>query len=375
MSFVFAPSGSPWIHSLADALARSEPVWMYAFHDWHVYFRNRPSWPSSHPESDLRREMKVFPTGYAGWLEPIARPFMRRIIHGAYERAATESGLRPWFVVTRPYMNNWISDIPTDRLIYHNVDEYTLYRPSRANHIRKQEDALIREAEHVFCVSDHQVQKIRNRHSDRKEKIHHLPHGVDASKLNIDPRSSYDSDTVGYVGNLTDRIDWALVRSVVQDMQDIDFVFVGGLEDLETGGNPEDNWKENRAWVFSQPNVKHTGRVPQEEVASYYASFSVTWIPYDADHPFNIASCPTKIMDSLASGRPVVSTPVPECTLYPEWIRIAEHSEEIVHHLRESMRNANDDNRSAQVDFARKNTWAQRADNLRSLLSSKELSS
>ncbi len=47
-------------------------------------------------------------------------------------------------------------------------------------------------------------------------------------------------------------------------------------------------------------------------------------IPYRADHPFNIACCPTKIMDYMAAGRPVVSTDLPECELYSDVFDVVE---------------------------------------------------
>jgi hypothetical protein len=48
--------------------------------------------------------------------------------------------------------------------------------------------------------------------------------------------------------------------------------------------------------------------VPQEEVTRYYWSSAVNWVPYDLNHPFNQAACPTKIMDSLGSGRPTTGS-------------------------------------------------------------------
>jgi hypothetical protein len=75
-------------------------------------------------------------------------------------------------------------------------------------------------------------------------------------------------------------------------------------------------------------------------------------------------------MDSIASGRPVVSTPVPECTLYPEWIAIVETPEEAAQTLRRQVQDHRDESLRDQVQFARTQTWPHRARELKDLLSS-----
>jgi len=42
----------------------------------------------------------------------------------------------------------------------------------------------------------------------------------------------------------------------------------------------------------------------------------VILIPYAQNDRFNRACSPTKIMDGLGSGRPIVATAIPECRLY-----------------------------------------------------------
>ena len=104
-------------------------------------------------------------------------------------------------------------------------------------------------------------------------------------------------------------------------------MFVGGLEGYSGAVNLP-NWRQHRAAALYLPNVRHIGKVPQEQVKKCYWSFAINWIPYAINHPFNQASCPTKIMDSIATGRPVLSTAIPECRLYPERIKIFRSAEE-----------------------------------------------
>jgi hypothetical protein len=112
--------------------------------------------------------------------------------------------------------------------------------------------------------------------------------------------------------------------------------------------------------------VKQVATVPQGKVGEFYWSFGVTWIPYATDHVFNVLSCPTKIMDGLASGRPVLSTDIPECRLYPDWISVFHTVDEAVNLIRARLAAAGSERaRTAsrdQVDFVRReHTWAHRA--------------
>jgi glycosyltransferase involved in cell wall biosynthesis len=176
--------------------------------------------------------------------------------------------------------------------------------------------------------------------------------------------------TVGYVGSLGDRLDWKLISQVIQGCPDVTFVFVGGLDE-QTMIN-QGNWQATRQTVLTSPNVRHIGKVPSDKVANYYWSFAISWIPYLVNHPFNQASCPTKIMDSIASGRPIVSTSVPECCLYPEWIKILDSVEETISFIRQELdySNKHEDHEKIlkQLKFANQNTWQIRAKTLEQLL-------
>ena len=78
--------------------------------------------------------------------------------------------------------------------------------------------------------------------------------------------------------------------------------------------------------VSARPNVHALGWRPQETIAAYNRAFDVCLIPYRTDHPFNRACSPTKIMDYMGTGRPIVSTALPECRLYDHLFHVAADS-------------------------------------------------
>lgn len=328
--------------------------------------RLRPHWPEGKLPAGLRRAFWVLPPGYAGSLAPIFAPLLRWRL--ACARSEVGENGTPWVVVPYPWFHRATYDVPAGRLIYYNLDDYPLYQPVRSAVIQQQEEELLCRAALTICLSQRQVKSLQARVSvDRAERIRHLPLGVVEGYLNPFPDRVPMARTVGYVGNLIDRVDWRLVRETARAMPDVEFIFVGGLEG-SGGGGSRPGWEAERAAALALPNVRRIGPVRQEEVPGYYWSFGVNWIPYATDHAFNQAACPTKIMDGLASGRPVVGTDLPELRLYPEWITIARDAADMVAVLSQRLTTSSDaadvTRAASQVNFARGHTWAQRAGTL-----------
>jgi glycosyltransferase involved in cell wall biosynthesis len=284
---------------------------------------------------------------------------MQHVVQSWYKDLVRPDRPAPRLVTTQPFTAPWTRPLPDHRLIYYNLDDYALYRPERAERIEALEDELIRRAPLVLCLSQYQVESLSERHPDRSEDIRHFPLGVTEAFLNPEPDAPPTPNTVGYVGNLSDRVDWPLVASVVEQCPNLRFIFVGRADE-----SSDDAWSGARDYVFEQDHVDHAGYVPQEDVTSYYWTSSVNWIPYDFDHPFNRAACPTKIMDSLASGRPVVSTPTPEFALYDDWITLAQTPDALADALRRAAGAHDPTRNAAQVEFAAQHTWPRRASQL-----------
>src|SRR5690606_7434353 len=97
----------------------------------------------------------------------------------------------------------------------------------------------------------------------------------------------------------------------------------------------------------NKANVHHLGWRPQSKLGRYIRSFDACLIPYRTDHPFNLACCPTKIMDYMGSGRPIISTSLPECQLYRELFDVLEDADAFLDTTAKLLRNQSDDGRAA----------------------------
>ena len=363
---LFLGANTPWVYALASALSEDRSVAAVAVYDRSNYRRLRPSWPEGPKAARLEREFWVFLPGYAGRLEPLLRPWFRRRVRGILKRLIrVQADCQPWTVVPYPWFGPALGRWSAKRIVYYNLDDYVLYHPARRARILAQEADLVARARWTLCLSHLQTERLRARLPAHAKRILHFPLGVTEAFLNPAPESPPAAGTVGYVGNLGDRVDWELVCAVAAAVPQAKFVFVGGLEDGIGSGRRAD-WLAHRKAALALPNVRHAGKVAQEAVIPFYWQSAVNWIPYATDHPFNEAACPTKIMDAIAAGRPVFSTGTPECRLYPEWITVADRAENLAAGLRRALATAPDAARSRrQVDFARGHTWTHRAEELR----------
>ena len=97
---------------------------------------------------------------------------------------------------------------------------------------------------------------------------------------------------------------------------------------------------------LARPNVHVLGWRPQEAIHLYNRGFDVCLIPYATDHPFNRACCPTKIMDYMGSGRPIVSTDLPECRLHDGLFHVASGVDAFIDDVRAILAAGSDDGRA-----------------------------
>lgn len=359
LSFLFLGANSPWTYGFAEALAHHHHTHAVQFYDWRTYYLLKPTWSKRIPPFLLNRSIQVLPTGYAGRLETLFRFYLQQLIQRWCRQLKQRSGESPWVILPHPDFAPWVRNIPSERLIYYNFDDYVLYRPNRDKKILEQEKELVERATITLCASHFQLNAFKKRYSHRASHLCHYPHGFVDTYLNPQVENPPEPMTIGYVGNLGDRLDWQLIYQVIKACSRLTFIFVGGLDEqimLRQG-----DWQATREAVLGLPNVRHIGRVSSDRVAKYYWSFAVSWIPYVVEHPFNQAACPTKIMDGMASGRPILSSDIPECRLYPDWITIfnsAENAIALIHkQLAFSGKPEAYEKSLKQLEFARQYTW------------------
>jgi glycosyltransferase involved in cell wall biosynthesis len=306
----------------------------------------------------FRREL-VLPSG---WMKRFPRVGMRpiaRTIRTFWERS--DPAARRALVLTYPHYVELLNRLEPGRSLYYNIDDYTLYWPRVAAEVVRLEREAVLRTDLTVCVAHARAEELRAALPAAAGRIHHVPHGTPEGFLTPEPCrlpgqapddiAHLPRPLLGYVGSVEGRVDWPLMRRLGEAFPDASLVIVGRPP---LPGRRPPSWHDEWRALAERPNVHALGWRDQAELPAYYAAFDVSLIPYRIDDPFNRACSPTKIMDGMGSGRPIVATALPECRLYTDLFEVAEDHEAFLEAVASLIRRGSDDGRAgARHEFAR----------------------
>jgi teichuronic acid biosynthesis glycosyltransferase TuaH len=328
--------------------------WRRGLYPWSSLCRLRQSGSASW------EQQLVLPSG---WMKRYPRLGMRPVA-GTIRRwwKSQPRDRRRGLVMSYPHYLYLSELLRPDVTVYYNIDDYSLYWPDSAVQVRELERAAVRAADVTICVSRLRTDELIAANPEAAGRIHHVPHGTPTPFLSQEPLerpaegpadlAKLPRPYLGYVGSLEDRVDWELLAKLSRDFPQASIVVVGRVR--KPVAEP---WWQACSRFLSRPNVHALGWRPQEEIARYYQAFDVCLIPYRVDHPFNRVCNPTKIMDAMGSGRPIVATALPECCLHAERFHVVANDEEFTAAVRAILARHSDDGRAGlRHAFALANT-------------------
>jgi glycosyltransferase involved in cell wall biosynthesis len=318
--------------------------WRRGLYPWSRACRLRRHVPS------VWEQQLVLPSG---WMKRFPSLGMRPIARSI--RAWWQTRPRDWrrgLVMSYPHYLYLRAQLRPDVSLYYNIDDYALYWPRQAERIRALELATVCAAEATVCVSMVRTLELRSLVPEAAHRIHHIPHGAPTPFLAAEPlrqpaRPPADiahlpRPYLGYIGSLEDRVDWRLMDRLSAAFPHASIVVIGRVQP-----DVKEPWQKACALFLSRGNVHTLGWRPQESLPAYYQAFDLTLIPYNIDHPFNRSCNPTKIMDAMGSGRPIVASAIPECRLHAERFCVEETPTEFIAAVRRILDQGSDDGRAA----------------------------
>lgn len=369
--FVVFGAELPWIFPLAVELGRHGPALGINLGASRRLFRRGTTWPFDDPQGRLTKETWSYPPGFNGTFARLFDRTIRARLMKKMRRLRRQTGEWPYIVTPYPHFLRYLLELDPSRLIYVNYDDNSPSPDAAGRSKLPEEDAIVARAGTVLCNSQYQTAAFKQRFAQKAHAIFHLPHGVHERFLNPAPLGRPEPNTVCVVGVLSSRYDWRLIHEVAERLPAVTFCFAG---EIAAEGNPgqEPDWRQRRDAVLGLPNIVHVPGLRHRDTAEYYWKSAANWMPYKPDLAFVRACCPLKLTDGLASGRPVISSEVPECRLYPEWISVHKDAAEAVSLIREALGRTGSaqaiEHTRLQIEFARRNMWASRADRLLAIL-------
>lgn len=152
---------------------------------------------------------------------------------------------------------------------------------------------------------------------------------------------------------IQDWVDVELLAAVADARPDWSIVLIGeAATDVEA--------------LRSRSNVHLLGRRAYAMLPRYAAAFDVGLIPFRVNE-LTRAVNPIKLREYLAAGLPVVSTPLPECEGYGEWVRIARGAEDFVEACEGAMGEDSEARRENRVQAMKGEAWETKVEEVCSL--------
>ena len=162
-----------------------------------------------------------------------------------------------------------------------------------------------------------------------------------------------------YVGNLAmSYLDWATLYEACENNSLVDFIFIGpGKEDVNPGNNPTYPFKEK---VLKLDHCYFIERIPSEHLMGFLQVSDLLLICYQEKY-HKEQSNPHKLMEYLASGKPIVATYTSEYIELRDLIQMSKENRQWPGKFRETISNleklSSPDITALRSQFAIENTY------------------
>jgi glycosyltransferase involved in cell wall biosynthesis len=234
-------------------------------------------------------------------------------------------------------------------VVYDCMDELAQFRFAPAELVQRERFLLARSD--VVFAGGRSLAEAKSRFHDN---VHFFGCGVDADHFSA---ASRDNTTVpealaalpgpvlGYIGVIDERLDYALIAHMAEQLPNSSIAMVGPVVKVDPRDLPR---RENIHWF---------GQQAYGDLPSYMRGFDVCLMPFALNKATEYIN-PTKTLEYMASGKPIVSTPVPDVVRnFTPIVAVAESAPEYVQAIRTSLERPDPARRAQSIQRARQSSW------------------
>jgi glycosyltransferase involved in cell wall biosynthesis len=226
-------------------------------------------------------------------------PLQRLLI----DRLVAEARIRdPLLWLYTPMALGFVRDLRRSLLVYDCMDELSGFLGAPLI-LRERERELFDVADLVFTGGQSLYEAKHARH----RSVHAFPSSVDAghfAEARTLPSADEPEDQraipkprLGFFGVIDERMDLGLLHDVAASRPGYHFVILGPVAKIDPAQLPR------------LPNIHYLGPKKYDDLPAYLAGWDVAIMPFALNEATRYIS-PTKTLEYLAAGRPVISTPI-----------------------------------------------------------------
>jgi len=285
-----------------------------------------------------------------------ARAANRRMIGAQIRRLAKSRGLsKPVLWIAIPTAAEMIGAFDESAIVYQVSDKYDANTMDHAT-----DPALIRRLhEHAIDAADlvfYSGRKLFNEATRGRDHSYLLEQGVDYQRW-----SKIDSVTVaaeiekiprprlGYFGAIEPwLVDQELIKRAARERPEWQWVFIGN--------------RSRGVEIEQLPNTHFLPPVPYEQLPSFAAGFDVCVLPWETEQAFTSYGSAIKVREYLATGKPVVISPLPEYEPMGDVLRIARSREQFLTLVEDALSETDPEAPAKRQAAVASGTWDARAE-------------
>ena len=290
----------------------------------------------------------------------------RKLLTAQISSLAKRRGMsRPILWIAIPTAVEVVGHLNEQFVVYHVSDKYdanTMDHATDPAFIRKLHERAIDAADLVFYSS----RKLFAEADRGREKSHLLEQAVDFDHWSViaggqvtvaDEVDGIPHPRIGYFGAIEPwLVDQELIKQASRERPGWNWIFIGN--------------KSRGLEIETLPNVHFLPPVSYEELPRYAAGFDVCVLPWNTEVPFTSYGSAIKVREYLASGKPVVISPLPEYESMSEVLRIGRSREQFLELVDDALNEKDPAKVKARQEAVRNGTWDARAEWVSELIES-----
>jgi glycosyltransferase involved in cell wall biosynthesis len=300
-----------------------------------------------------------------------ARAINRRLLRAQIQRLIANRNFgKPILWIAIPTAADMIGCFDESLVIYHVSDKYdanTMDHATDPAAIRQLHEKAIAGADIIFYSG----RKLLSEATSGRERSYLLEQAVDfehwadldqkvargelriAAEIERIPRPR-----LGYFGAIEPwLVDQALIKQAARERPDWQWVFIG-----------------NRSRGLDIEGLANTHFLPPvayDDLPSYAAGFDVCVLPWETEQAFTSYGSAIKVREYLATGKPVVISPLPEYEPMADVLRIARSREEFLSLVADALNETDPDAANRRQAAVAEGTWDARAEWVSELIEKK----
>ncbi|HLL49134.1 MAG TPA: glycosyltransferase [Thermomicrobiales bacterium] len=227
--------------------------------------------------------------------------------------------------------------------VYDAMDDLANFR-SAPPELRIREGRLLSQVDLVFTGGPTLYRQRRDKHPS----VHCFPSGVEASHF-ASPKDGSRPESLacrerpilGFYGVIDERLDLPLLAEIADLRPEWTIALIGPVAKIDESTIPE--------W----PNIMRFGQQAYDDLPGFLSCFDVALMPFARNDATRSIS-PTKTLEYLAGGKPVVSTPITDVIdLYGEVVHIADTASDVVAAAEKVLNRTSEEHRRWRAHAAR----------------------